>query len=63
VQERAAPELRGRVLAMQQTLQAALAIPPLVLVGAVAAVIGTPATLTLVGLALVIVGLVSVYYG
>jgi hypothetical protein len=32
-------------------------------VGAVAAVIGTPATLTLVGLALVIVGLVSVYYG
>lgn len=63
VQQRAAPELRGRVLALQQTLTAAIAIPPLILVGAVAAIIGTPATLTLMGLAMVCVGLVLVYYG
>jgi hypothetical protein len=62
VQERAAPEVRGRVLAMQQTLTAAMAIPPLVLVGGVAAIIGTPATLTLMGLVLICVGLIIVYY-
>ncbi len=62
VQERAAPELRGRVLALQQTLTAAIAIPPLILIGGVAAVIGTPATLTLVGLVIVCVGLTIVYY-
>jgi hypothetical protein len=46
VQERASPGLRGRVLALQQTLTAAMAIPPLILVGGVAAVFGTPATLS-----------------
>lgn len=62
VQERAAPNIRGRVLALQQTLTAAMAIPPLILVGGVAAVIGTPATLTLMGLIMVVIGLVNVYY-
>jgi MFS family permease len=62
VQERAAPEIRGRVLAMQQTLAAALAIPPLILVGGFASVFGTPATMTMVGLTMVVTGLGIVYY-
>ncbi|MGI8826130.1 MAG: MFS transporter [Chloroflexota bacterium] len=62
VQERATPEVRGRVLALQQTLTAGLAIPPLILVGGIAAVAGVPATLTLMGVAIVIVGLGIVYY-
>jgi hypothetical protein len=62
VQQRAAPELRGRVLALQQTLTAAIAIPPLVLIGGVAAVVGTPATLSLMGLMIICVGLAIVYY-
>ena len=62
LQQRTKPELRGRVLAMQQTLTAAMAIPPLVLVGGIAALIGTPATLTLMGLSIISVGLVLVYY-
>ena len=62
VQERAAPELRGRVLALQQTLTAAMAIPPLILVGGIAALISTPATLALMGLFIVAAGLVIVYY-
>jgi MFS family permease len=62
VQQRARPELRGRVLALQQTLTAAMAIPPLVLVGGVAAVFGTPATLTLMGLLIIVMGLGIVYY-
>lgn len=62
VQERAAPEMRGRVLALQQTLTAALAIPPLILVGSVASIIGTPATLVLMGLAIVATAMVIVYY-
>lgn len=62
VQQRAAPELRGRVLALQQTLTAAVAIPPLILVGGVASIVGTPATLAAVGILLVVIGLVSVYY-
>lgn len=62
VQERATPAIRGRVLALQQTLTAAMAIPPLILVGGVAAIIGTPATLALMGLAMLVVGLINVYY-
>ncbi|HEX6510257.1 MAG TPA: MFS transporter, partial [Chloroflexota bacterium] len=62
VQQRAAPELRGRVLALQQTLTAGIAIPPLILIGGVASVVGTPATLALTGIALVCIGLVIVYY-
>jgi MFS family permease len=62
VQQRAKPELRGRVLALQQTLTAAMAIPPLILVGGVAALVGTPATLSLMGVVLLGIGLVIVYY-
>jgi len=62
VQERAPPELRGRVLALQQTLTAAMAIPPLVVVGGIAALISTPATLALMGLFMIAAGLVIVYY-
>jgi MFS family permease len=62
VQQRAAPAMRGRVLALQQTLTAALAIPPLILVGGVASIVGTPATLVIVGLLMVAVGLAIVYY-
>jgi MFS family permease len=62
VQQRAAPELRGRVLALQQTLTAAIAIPPLILVGGIASVVGTPATLSLMGLVIIAIGLAIVYY-
>ncbi|MGI8967569.1 MAG: MFS transporter [Chloroflexota bacterium] len=62
VQERAAPELRGRVLALQQTLTAGLAIPPLIVVGAISSLFGTPATLSMVGLVLIGMGMISVYY-
>jgi MFS family permease len=62
VQERAPPALRGRVLALQQTLTAAIAIPPLVLVGGIAALISTPATLALMGLFMVAAGLAMVYH-
>jgi MFS family permease len=62
VQERAAPEIRGRVLAMQQTLAAGMAIPPLILVGGFASLFGTPATMSMVGLSMVIAGLGIVYY-
>jgi MFS family permease len=62
VQQRAAPAMRGRVLALQQTLTAAIAIPPLIFVGGVSALIGTPATLSVMGLILVAVGLGLVYY-
>lgn len=61
IQERAAPSIRGRVLALQQTLTAGLAIPPLILVSGAAAIIGTPATLTLAGLVIIAIGLVIVY--
>lgn len=62
VQQRATEALRGRVLAMQQTMAAAIAIPPLIVVGGVAALIGTPATLTMLGLGMVCVGLATVYF-
>lgn len=62
VQQRSTPEVRGRVLALQQTLTAAMAIPPLILVGGIAAIFGTPATLALMGLTLIAVGLAIVYY-
>lgn len=62
VQERATPELRGRVLALQQTLTAAMAIPPLIVVGGVAALVGTPATLALMGVVMIAAALVIVYY-
>lgn len=62
VQQRAPDALRGRVLALQQTLTAAMAIPPLVLVGGAASLVGAPATLTLMGTALVAAGLAIVYY-
>jgi MFS family permease len=62
VQERAPEALRGRVLALQQTLTAAIAIPPLFVVGGVATLISTPATLALMGLFMIVAGLVIVYY-
>jgi MFS family permease len=62
VQQRAAPHIRGRVLAMQQTITAAMAIPPLILVGGLASIVGTPATLVLMGLSMVAAGLGIVYY-
>jgi MFS family permease len=62
IQERATADIRGRVLAMQQTVSAAMAIPPLVLVAGAAALFGTPTTLTLTGLVIVIIGLGIVYY-
>jgi MFS family permease len=62
VQQRAAPHIRGRVLAMQQTITAAMAIPPLILVGGLASIVGTPATLVLMGLTMIAAGLGIVYY-
>ncbi|MGH2448900.1 MAG: hypothetical protein ACRDFS_09920, partial [Chloroflexota bacterium] len=62
VQERATGEFRGRVLGFQQTVTAGMAIPPLIVVGGIAAVFGTPATLALMGVVLVLVGLGGVYY-
>jgi MFS family permease len=61
VQERAPEELRGRILAMQQTLTAAVAIPPLLIIGGVASAIGIQGSLGLVGVALFMVALASVY--
>jgi len=62
VQQRATDAFRGRVLGMQQTLTAAMAIPPLILVGGIATFIGIPATLGLMGVVMVAIGLVVVYY-
>ncbi len=61
VQERASERVRGRVLAMQQTLQSAIAIPPLVAIGAITTAVGVQGALGLVGVMLFIVGLASVY--
>lgn len=61
VQERAPVDLRGRILAMQQTLTAAVAIPPLLLIGGVAFAVGIQGSLALVGVALFVVALASVY--
>ena len=52
VQERAPEHMRGRVLAMQQTMTAAFAIPPLLVLAGVEAAIGVQGALGLVGLVL-----------
>jgi MFS family permease len=62
VQQRATEELRGRVLAMQQTISSGMSIPPLILVGGFASIFGTPATLSIVGLVMILAGLGLVYY-
>ena len=61
LQERAPENLRGRVLAMQQTLTAAVAIPPLLVIGGIATAVGVQGSLGLVGVILFIVALASVY--
>lgn len=61
VQERAPERLRGRVLALQQTMTAAVAIPPLIVIGGIAAAVGVQGSLGLVGVVLFIVALASVY--
>ncbi len=61
VQERAPEKMRGRILAMQQTLTAALAIPPLLLLAGIEAAVGVQGALGLVGVLLFAVGLASVY--
>jgi MFS family permease len=61
VLERAAEHVRGRVLAIQQTLTSAVAIPPLLLVGAIASAAGVQGTLGLVGVVLFVIALASVY--
>jgi hypothetical protein len=61
LQLRAPQELRGRVLAMQQTLTAAVAIPPLIVIGGIATAVGVQGSLGLVGVVLFIVALASVY--
>jgi hypothetical protein len=59
VQERANSNLRGRVLAMQQALAAAVTIPPLLLVGAVGQVLSIPETLGIVSVIVIIAGIAS----
>lgn len=61
VQERAPAHLRGRVLAMQQTLTAAVAIPPLLFIGGIATAVGVQGSLGLVGVMLFVVALAGVY--
>jgi len=61
VQERASERVRGRVLAMQQTLQSAIAIPPLLAIGAITTAVGVQGALGLVGVLLFMVALASVY--
>ena len=61
VQERAPERLRGRILAMQQTLTAAVAIIPLLLIGGIAAAVGVQGALSLIGVVLFVVALASVY--
>jgi hypothetical protein len=59
VQERASINLRGRVLAVQQALAAAVTIPPLLLVGAVGQVLTIPETLGIVSAVVIIAGIAS----
>ncbi len=59
VQERADSNLRGRVLAVQQALAAAVAIPPLLGVGVLAQFLKVPETLGIVAGIVVLAGLAS----
>jgi hypothetical protein len=59
VQERANSNLRGRVLAVQQALQAAVTIPPLLLVGAVGQVLTVSETLGIVSVVVIVAGIAS----
>ena len=61
LQERAPEEQRGRVLGMQQTVTAALAIPPLLIIGGIGTAVGVQGSLGLVGVILFLVALASVY--
>jgi MFS family permease len=61
IQERAPDHLRGRILAMQQTLTAAVAIPPLLVIGGFEAAVGVQGSLGLVGVVMFVVALASVY--
>jgi hypothetical protein len=59
VQERADGSLRGRVLAVQQALAAAVTIPPLLAVAFVGQLLTVPQTLGIVAVVLVAAGLAS----
>lgn len=59
--ERAAPEMRGRVLAMQQWLGGAAPLAPLLVVGPLIDSFGVATVLTAVGLVVLLAGWYSVY--
>jgi MFS family permease len=61
LQERSSGKVLGRVLAMQQTLQSAVSIPPLLAIGAITAAVGVQGALGLMGVIMFFVGLASVY--
>jgi MFS family permease len=59
VQQRADAALRGRVLAVQQALAAAVTIPPLLLVGLVGQLLNVSTTLLIIGIILLLAGAAS----
>jgi MFS family permease len=59
VQERADANLRGRVLAVQQAIAAAVIIPPLIAVAAVGQVLSISETMGILAAVVVIAGLLS----
>jgi hypothetical protein len=61
LQERSSGKVLGRVLAMQQTLQSAVSIPPLLAIGAITAAVGVQGALGLMGVIMFFIGLASVY--
>jgi MFS family permease len=61
VQERAPAAMLGRVLALQQTLMAAFAIPPLLALAGIEAAVGVQGALGLVGVILFLIALIGVY--
>jgi MFS family permease len=59
VQERAHANLRGRVLAVQQALAAAVTIPPLLAIGFLGQLLTIPQTLGILAAVVIVAGLVS----
>jgi hypothetical protein len=59
VQQRANQNLRGRVLAVQQALAAAVTIPPLLAVAAVGQLLTVPQTLGIMAGVVIVAGLAS----
>jgi MFS family permease len=62
IQEESSDEVRGRVLTVQFTAGSLVAVPPLLLLGALADVIGIPAITAATGLVILVVGVLNLAY-